>query len=65
MENYHPSYDIIGTKSNTLKGKRIILGITGSVAAIRAPDIARALMRHAAQVYPVMTKAAKQIIASS
>jgi len=62
MENYHPSYDIVGTESNILRGKRIVLGITGSVAAIRAPDIARELMRHGTFVYPVMTQAALKII---
>ncbi len=59
---FHPSKDIIGSKSNLLKGKRIVLCVCGSVSAIRAPDIARELMRHGAEVYPVMSKAASKII---
>ena len=35
--NEHPSKDIVGTKGNELKGKRIVLCITGSVAAVRMP----------------------------
>lgn len=62
MDKNHPSYDIIGTKGNALKGKKIALCVTGSVAAIKAPDIARALMRHGATVFPVMSQAAQSII---
>lgn len=59
---FHPSKDIIGTKSNLLKGKRIVLCVCGSVSAIKAPSVARELMRHGAEVYPVMSKAASKII---
>jgi phosphopantothenoylcysteine decarboxylase/phosphopantothenate--cysteine ligase len=41
----HTSKSIIGTKSRELLGKRIVLCVTGSVAANRSPDIARELMR--------------------
>jgi phosphopantothenoylcysteine decarboxylase/phosphopantothenate--cysteine ligase len=58
----HTSKQIIGSKSHEFKGKRIILCITGSVAAIKSPDIARELMRHGADVYVVMTKMAEKII---
>ena len=53
---------IIGTKSRDLIGKRIILCVTGSVAAIRSPDIARELMRLGADVYVVMTKIAERVV---
>ncbi len=43
-------------------GKRIVLGVTGSVSAYRAPDIARVLMRLGAHVHPVMTLGARKII---
>jgi phosphopantothenoylcysteine decarboxylase/phosphopantothenate--cysteine ligase len=62
VEEYHPSFDIIGSKGSSLKGKRIVLGITGSIAAVRAPDIARELMRLGAHVFPVMTASAVKII---
>ena len=58
----HTSQEIIGTTSNKLIGKKIILCITGSVAAIKSTEIARELMRNGADVYAVMTKAAQQII---
>ncbi|MEM3507130.1 MAG: bifunctional phosphopantothenoylcysteine decarboxylase/phosphopantothenate--cysteine ligase CoaBC [Candidatus Bathyarchaeia archaeon] len=58
----HPSKDIIGTKGDELKGKKIVLCITGSVAAIESPKIARELMRHGAEVFTIMSKMAKRII---
>ena len=59
---FHALKDIIGTKSRVLEKKRIVLCITGSVAAIRSPEIARELMRNGAEVYPVMTENAQLII---
>jgi phosphopantothenoylcysteine decarboxylase/phosphopantothenate--cysteine ligase len=41
-----------------LKGKTIILGVTGSIAAIKAPILARELMRRGATVHCAMTPAA-------
>lgn len=57
-----PLKNIIGSKGNELKGKKIILCITGSVAAVRSIDIARELMRHGAEVYTAMTPMAQKII---
>ena len=66
MEDYgldsHPSKDIIGTAGEALKGKRIVLCITGSVAAVRSSEIARGLMRHGAEVFAVMSEMAQKII---
>ena len=53
---FHTSKEIIGTKSNLLKGRKIVLCISGSVAAVRSPDIARELMRNGAEVYAVMSQ---------
>lgn len=61
MEN-HPSKNIIGTKGEELKGKRVVLCITGSVAATRCPETARELMRHGAEVFTVMSEMAQKII---
>ena len=58
----HTSKIITGSKSKELLGKKIILCITGSVAAIRSPDIARELMRYGANVFVVMTPMAEKII---
>ncbi|MEM1658764.1 MAG: bifunctional phosphopantothenoylcysteine decarboxylase/phosphopantothenate--cysteine ligase CoaBC [Candidatus Jordarchaeales archaeon] len=62
MISEHTSKQIIGTKSQILKGKKIALCITGSVAAVECPIIARELMRHGAEVYAVMTPAATKLI---
>ncbi len=48
--------------SNSLVGKTIILGITGSIAAVKCVELARELMRHGASVHTVMTKEAQKII---
>ncbi len=60
--NHHPSKDLIGTKGGELSGKTIVLCITGSVAAVKCPEIARELMRHGAEVFPVMSAAALGLI---
>ncbi|MBN1699552.1 MAG: bifunctional phosphopantothenoylcysteine decarboxylase/phosphopantothenate--cysteine ligase CoaBC [Spirochaetales bacterium] len=62
MKNCHPSKDITGSIEESGKGKKIVLCITGSVAAVRSPDIARGLMRRGYEVYPVMTAAGCRII---
>lgn len=53
----HPSKDITGSEGDELAGKKIVLCITGSVAAYRAIDLARLLMRHGADVHAVMSEA--------
>ena len=60
--NKHPSKDIIGIVGKALKGKRVVLCITGSVAAVRSSEIARGLMRHGAEVFAVMSEMARKII---
>jgi len=58
----HPINEIRGSKSKTLSGKRIVLGITGSIAAVECVKLARELTRHGAEVIPVMSKAATKIV---
>ncbi len=58
----HPSNEIRGTKDSALSGKRIVLGVTGSIAAVETVKLARELIRRGAEVYPVMTQAATRII---
>ena len=53
---------ITGTKSQSLQGKKIVLGVTGSIAAIKTVELARELIRHGAEVYGVMSDAATEII---
>ena len=45
-----------------LEGKKIILGITGSIAAYKAAYLVRALRKKGAEVQVVMTPAAKEFI---
>jgi phosphopantothenoylcysteine decarboxylase/phosphopantothenate--cysteine ligase len=58
----HPSKDILGTQGTELEGKKIVLCITGSIAAYRAIDLARLLMRHGADVYAVMTESTASVL---
>jgi phosphopantothenoylcysteine decarboxylase/phosphopantothenate--cysteine ligase len=58
----HPADEIRGIKSNKLKNKRIILGVTGSIAAVESIKLSRELIRHGAYLIPIMTKAATNII---
>jgi len=58
----HPSKDIIESKGTILRGKTICMCLTGSVAVINAPIIARELMRLGADVVSVMSKAATELI---
>lgn len=47
-----------------LKGKKIILGITGSIAAYKAAYLTRALIKKGAEVQIVITPAGKEFITS-
>lgn len=58
----HPSLDITGTLGSELSGVSIVHAICGSVAAARAPELARLLMRHGAEVRPVMSLEATRLI---
>lgn len=45
-----------------LRGKHILLGITGSIAAYKAATLVRALVKEGAEVKVIMTEMAKQFI---
>lgn len=63
IKNYdHTSKMIIGSKSKKLFGKKIVLCVTGSVAAVKSSEIARELMRHGSEVFVVMSWGAKRIV---
>ncbi|UQZ36335.1 bifunctional phosphopantothenoylcysteine decarboxylase/phosphopantothenate--cysteine ligase CoaBC [Paenibacillus sp. PK3_47] len=47
---------------NSLKGKRIILGITGGIAAYKAAALTSKLTQKGAEVHVIMTASAKQFI---
>ena len=58
----HPSDELRGTKSKRLEGRKIVLGVTGSIAAVESVRLARELIRHGAVVFPVMSRSAAGII---
>jgi phosphopantothenoylcysteine decarboxylase/phosphopantothenate--cysteine ligase len=58
----HPSKDILGTQGDELEDKKIVLCITGSIAAYRAIDLARLLMRHGADVHTVMSESTASVL---
>lgn len=58
----HPSRVIRGKTTQLLSGRRIILGISGSIAAIEVPRIARELLRHGADVQAVMSAEAQRLV---
>lgn len=47
----------------TLRGRRLVLGVTGSIAAYKAVSLLRALTREGASVAVVMTQAATKFVA--
>ncbi|MBI0582655.1 MAG: bifunctional phosphopantothenoylcysteine decarboxylase/phosphopantothenate--cysteine ligase CoaBC [Methanomassiliicoccus sp.] len=58
----HPSEAIKCTKGRELEGRRIVLGITGSIAAVETFELVRELMRHGADVRVVMTSEAVKLV---
>ncbi|HEY3274643.1 MAG TPA: bifunctional phosphopantothenoylcysteine decarboxylase/phosphopantothenate--cysteine ligase CoaBC, partial [Methanocella sp.] len=58
----HPTLDLTGTVSSSLAGKKIVLAVTGSIAAVETIRLARELIRRGAVVQAVMSEAAKTII---
>ncbi len=58
----HPSKDIAESKGTILRGKTICMCLTGSVAVISSPIVARELMRLGAEVICIMSKAATELV---
>ncbi len=54
--------DITCSVSDTLCGKTIVVGVTGSIAAVRVVDLIRDLIRRGAEVHAVASSAALQIL---
>lgn len=48
-----------------LDGKRIVLGVTGGIAAYKAVEVCRRLMDAGAHVVPMMTEAAEQFLGTT
>ncbi len=56
------SSSISCTVSDSLSGKLIVVGVTGSIAAVRTVDLVRDLIRRGATVHCVVSRAAQEII---
>src|ERR1700693_4544789 len=50
------------TDNQRMKGKRILLGVTGGIAAYKSADLVRRLREHGAQVQVVMTAGAREFV---
>ena len=61
-DHRHPSLDIVDSYGVELSGKKIVLCVAGSVAAYKAIELARLLMRHGAEVNCVASIAATKLI---
>lgn len=58
----HPSLDIVDSHGTELSGKKIVLCVAGSVAAYKAIELARLLMRHGADVKCVASNAVTKLV---
>src|ERR1700759_2011673 len=45
-----------------MQGKRVLLGVTGGIAAYKSPDLVRRLRERGAEVQVVMTAAAREFV---
>ncbi|MFB5628567.1 MAG: bifunctional phosphopantothenoylcysteine decarboxylase/phosphopantothenate--cysteine ligase CoaBC, partial [Nitrosarchaeum sp.] len=61
-EKNHPSLDIVNSYGVELTGKKIVLCVAGSVAAYKAIELARLLMRHGADVICVASNAVTKLV---
>jgi phosphopantothenoylcysteine decarboxylase/phosphopantothenate--cysteine ligase len=58
----HPADHLRGTRSDKLKGRKIVLAVTGSIAAVECVKLCRELIRDGAEVHVVMSRDAQTII---
>lgn len=58
----HPSEEIYCEKSTKLRGRTVVVGITGSIAAVECFGTIRELIRHGAEVRVVMTREAQKLV---
>lgn len=58
----HPARRLAPARGGRLRGRRILLGVSGSIAAVRTVELARELLRRGARVRAVVTPAAQRIL---
>ena len=54
--------EIYGTKGNILEGKRILIGVTGSIAAIEIPHLIREILRYSGEPIVVLSEEALRFV---
>src|SRR2546428_3817054 len=62
VRGMHPAERLRGVKSLKVQGKTIVLGVTGSIAAVECVKLAHELIRHGAEVHAVSTRSAPEIL---
>ena len=60
----HPSRVIRGRTTQLLAGRHLLIGVSGSIAAVEVPKIVRELIRHGADVRAVMSSEATRIVSA-
>jgi phosphopantothenoylcysteine decarboxylase/phosphopantothenate--cysteine ligase len=60
--SYHPGRSVVGTLGEELKGRRIVLCVTGCALAYQSAEIAIQMLGHGSEVYAVMSPMAQKII---
>jgi phosphopantothenoylcysteine decarboxylase/phosphopantothenate--cysteine ligase len=53
---------IRGSRSNLLRGRNIVLALSGGVSIYKVPDVARELIRHGAHVITFMSREARKLL---
>src|ERR1700683_2304297 len=56
---------VTGADNQGMQGKRILLGVTGGIAAYKSPDLVRRLRERGAEVQVVMTAAAREFVTAT
>ncbi|MHA2347442.1 MAG: bifunctional phosphopantothenoylcysteine decarboxylase/phosphopantothenate--cysteine ligase CoaBC, partial [Candidatus Hodarchaeales archaeon] len=54
--------EIYGTKGDLLKGKRILVGVTGSIAAIEVPHLVREVLRYSGEPIVLLSQEALRFV---
>ena len=52
----------VAVRGDSLEGKRVILAVSGGIAATESIKLAREFRRHGARVFPIMSKSAEKVI---
>jgi phosphopantothenoylcysteine decarboxylase/phosphopantothenate--cysteine ligase len=58
------AFEIYGTKGTQLQGRRLLIGVTGSIAAIEVPHLVREIIRYSGDPIVVLSKEATRLVAT-